>query len=132
MKHNLYNDFRVPCSSFSYAATWDGNLVFLLCAKKKVEKPRRKGETCYVKRQIFRRIDEDIFVHTPEHENALYNFMQDLSYAGWGRMFAGDTTLWSVSRAFLQDDSVELHHVSVALRFKWKWYLKSVTLTHFS
>lgn len=29
-------------------------------------------------------------VHTPEHENALYNFMQDLSYAGWGRMFAGE------------------------------------------
>lgn len=63
-------------------------------------------------------------VHTPEHEDALYNFMQDLRYAGWGRMFAGDTTLWSVSRASLLDDSAELHHVSVALRFKWKVILK--------
>lgn len=87
MKHNLYNDFRVSCSSFSYALPLEmENLFFAFVPRKEekvAKKPRRKGETCYVKRQIFRRIDEDIFVrcaHAEQHENALHNFMQDLRY----------------------------------------------------
>lgn len=52
MKHNLYNDFRVPCK-FSYVATWEENLFFLFV-------PREREENLLCEKTDFLILYEDI------------------------------------------------------------------------
>lgn len=44
MKHNLYNDFRVSCSSFSYALPLEMENLFFAFVPRKEEKSCEKTE----------------------------------------------------------------------------------------